>query len=274
MIALVTDSTACLTQAEARNWNVFLVPHTYRLDGNLYTETFEGENGAYVSVLRNSREKISLQASEEQFYHLFRSLKRNGMEVLCTVLSSRLSGAYSAAITAAKRVGEGIAVVDSQLTAGGLYLLISRIREEIDKKQMSLSEAAALCGRLRGRIGVAFSVEHMDALRKSRRIGVVRQSVGSILNRRPVLLLRRGGIISCGLARGWQEKSELLAAQIPHDTERLVVQYYEKKKEAVQFASSLKKKLCVPLILLREIGPVLSIHIGEDALAVSWEEKE
>ena len=67
MIAIVTDSTACLTQTEARNWNVFVVPHEYRLDGNLYTETFDGENGAYSSVLRRSRERISLQASEDRF---------------------------------------------------------------------------------------------------------------------------------------------------------------------------------------------------------------
>lgn len=272
MIAIVTDSTACLTQAEARSWNVSVVPHEYRLDGNLYTETYEGENGAYAAAIRRSRERASLQASEERFFHLFQNLRRQGMEVLCTVLSSRLSGAYSAAATAAQRVG-GVAVVDSQLTAGGLYLLIARLRGEIDRRQLTLSEAAEECASLRGRIGVAFSVENMEALRKSRRIGVVRQSVNAILNKRPVLLLEKGGIVSRGLARGWQERMERLCGEIPQGAERLVVQYYEKKKEAVQFAAELKQRMNVPQILLREIGPVLSIHIGEDALAVSWEKQ-
>ena len=273
MIAIVTDSTACLTQAEARSWNVYLVPHEYRLDGNLYTETFDGENGAYADAIRRSRERVSLQASEERFYHLFHSLRSRGMEVLCTVISSRLSGAYSAAATAAQRLGGGVAVVDSQLTAGGLYLLISRLRAEIDANGLSLSAAKSLCESLRGRIGVAFSVENMDALRRSHRIGVVRQSVNAILNRRPILLLQRGAIISRGLARGWKEKLALLTAQIPHGADRLVVQYYEDKREAVLLASELKQRLRAPQILLREIGPVLSIHIGTDALAVSWEEK-
>lgn len=270
MIAIVTDSTACLTQAEAKSWNVFVVPHEYRLDGNLYTETYDGENGAYASALRRSRERVTLQASEERFFHLFHSLRSRGMEVLCTVLSSRLSGAFSAASTAAQRLGGGVEVVDSHLTAGGLYLLISRLREEIDAQHLGLAAAKRFCEEVRNHIGVAFSVENMDALRRSHRIGVVRQSVSSILNRRPILLLQRGAIISCGLARGWQEKLEKLTAQIPPQASRLVVQYYENKKEAVLLASELKQRLCVPQILLREIGPVLSIHIGEDALAVSW----
>ncbi len=271
MIAIVTDSTACLTQTEARNWNVFVVPHEYRLDGNLYTETFDGENGAYSSVLRRSRERISLQASEDRFYHLFRSLRSRGMEVLCTVISSRLSGAYSAALTAAQRAGGGIEVVDSHLTAGGLYLLVSRLREEVEKRRLDLASAKQFCEEARGRIGVVLSVENMEALRKSRRIGFVRQSVNAILNRRPILLLQKGAIVSCELARGWQERMEQLTARIPQNAERLVVQYYEQKKEAILLASELKRRFCVPQILLREIGPVLSIHIGEDALAVSWE---
>lgn len=271
MIALVTDSTAGLTQAEARSWNVLVAPHSYSLNGNYYTETYAGENGAYPQALRHSLARATLQASEDVFYCLFRHLQKQGMEILCPVISARLSGAYSAAATAAARLGGGIAVVDSQLTAGGLYLLVSRLRQEIDQNGLTLAEAAAACEEWKRRISVTFSVAKMDALRKSRRIGVVRQSVNAMLNRRPVLLLQRGSVASCGLARGWREEKRLFLNLVPQNAGRVVVQYFEQKENAAELAAELKQELRVPCILLREIGPVLSIHIGEDALAVSWE---
>lgn len=273
MIVLVTDSTACLTRAEAREWNVCVVPHSYRLDGNLYTELFEGENGAYAPVLRGSRLRSSMQASEDQFYYVFQALLQRGMDVLCTVISSRLSGAYSAAVNASRRLGSRVAVVDSQLTAGGLYLLLASLRQSIDQEHLSLRQAALRCESIRRHIGVAFSVENMEALRKSRRMGLVRQSVVSMLNRRPVLLLQKGAIVSFGLARGWKERLEKLMEFLPSNVGKVVIQCFEKNREAVALAAEIKRRFCAPLVLLREIGPVLSIHIGEDAIALSWEEK-
>ena len=101
------------------------------------------------------------------------------------------------------------------MTAGGLYLLLASLRQSIDQEHLSLRQAALRCESIRQHIGVAFSVENMEALRKSRRMGLVRQSVVSMLNRRPVLLLQKGAIVSFGLARGWKERLEKLMEFLP-----------------------------------------------------------
>ena len=59
----------------------------------------------------------------------FSELVNSGFEVLCITISSRLSGTYSSASIAAREVSsDKITVVDSQSTAGGMYMLVEKAR--------------------------------------------------------------------------------------------------------------------------------------------------
>ena len=51
MIALVTDSTACLTPEDARRLNAHIVPHTYTDGSRTYAESYSGENGGFRQLL-------------------------------------------------------------------------------------------------------------------------------------------------------------------------------------------------------------------------------
>ena len=55
MLAIVADSTAMLTRAEAAELGVTLVNNTYVLDGAPREESFMDENGDYDAALRAGR---------------------------------------------------------------------------------------------------------------------------------------------------------------------------------------------------------------------------
>lgn len=271
MIALVTDSTACMDAQEARALGVRIVPHTYFVDENRYLEGAAGANGDYARVLAAARLTRTAQTGVAAYASTFDELRRSGFEVLCIVISSRLSGAYSSARRAAQLSGEEhIQVVDSHLTAGCLRYLLYRARA-LCEKGLTLADAAAAVQDYRSRLGVAFSVNSMEALRRSGRIGIVRQSMGTILNQRPLLLLESGGIVGGGVARGKTEQAKKLAGYIPPHVRRLTVHYFGEKREADVLWALLREKYPDKELLLREGGPVLSIHLGLGTVAVAWE---
>ena len=72
------------------------------------------------------------------------------------------------------------------LAAGGTYLLIQKAAESI-RQERSMEEIIDRLMKLRERIGIVFSVSDMGPLRRSGRLGIVRQSVGTVLNIRPIL---------------------------------------------------------------------------------------
>lgn len=274
MIALVTDTTAYLTPEDAQSLGVRIVPHSYFVNGRSFQETFSGCNGSYEFLLRHSHCSTE-QCSVSSFLAVFEELLQNGYDVLCMVLSSKLSGACSSARKAAQKAvrnkGGRIQVLDSQTTAGALRFLLKKARN-LSFQGLSLEETASALERDFSRTGVVFSVESMDFLRSSGRLGIVRQSVSSLLNRKPLFHLKGGAVESLGTARGSRELLNRFLEIIPPTAKSLTVHHSGNLSSAEGLVSALRKKFPRAYLCIRELGPVLGIHLGSGTLAVAWEE--
>ena len=273
MIALVTDSTSYLTAQEARDLGVKLIPLSYSVDGLLYSETFVESNGDFEGLIARSNGACHVTTSQitlPMFMALFEELTQQGMEVLCLTISSRLSGTYSNASLAAKSVGGAIRIVDGRTTAGGSCLLLRHAAQRI-REGAQLQPLAEELRALREQIGIAFSVTDMNPLRRSGRLGIVRQSVGTILNIRPILQLVQGGVVACDTARGRRDQIRKLAGCVPKDAQRLIVHAIGNQHGADDLAAQLEQLFPGVTLERRRVGPVLGIHLGLDVIGVVWD---
>lgn len=268
MLAIVTDSTAYLTAREAHILGVRVVPIAYTAGGQTYLEGCGDRNGDFSRLLAYGAS--TAQASVEAFVSTFEELLRRGFDVLCITVSSRLSGTYSSASRAARELASSrVEVVDSLTTGAGLYYLIKRARALADH-EYTLAQTAIMVEDLRTTGGTAFSVESMDALRRSGRLGIVRQSVGTVLNLRPILRLKDGAIVSQGLARGRTERRRVLLEQIPAGAKEIAIQSVGESTEVAQLVETVQAAFPQAPVTARLAGPVLGIHLGRDALGVAW----
>lgn len=274
MIAIVTDSTAGLTRQEAKDLGVVLIPMTYTVSGTVQAESFVDENGDFERLIAaNNGELHTSQASIGSYMKAFASLRSADVSVLCLTISSRLSGTFSNASVCARELGgTGIRVVDSHTTAGGLLILIRHARRMLDEGY-SLDQAAQSILAMRSQIETWFSVSDMTPLRRSGRLGPVRQSVGTILNLRPLLCCREGAVVSCGMAHGRAEQLRSLAKAVPPHAEDIVVEYISERDSALRLAAMLEEK-CGHPVPLRRVGPVLGIHLGLDVISAIWRDPE
>ena len=269
MIVIVTDSTACITKQEAQHLGVIYAPMTYTIDGKAFTEHFAEDNGAFAALIREAKELHTSHPAIDCYEHTFSALRRSGFEVLCLTISSRLSGTFSNASLCAKEIGpEGIRVVDTRTTAIGLGFLAQEARRLI-QSGYGLEETAQAITRMRGQVKTLFSVGDMTPLRRSGRLGPVRQSVGAILNIRPLLTCRDGAVVACGAARGRNDQLRSLLRAVPENAREIAVQFIEEEEAAKQLAKQLEEKCATP-VTLRRLGPVLGIHLGLDILGVMW----
>ncbi len=272
MIVLVTDSTAYLTRQEAKALGATQVPMNYTYEGRtLYSEGFVDEEAAVLPAVFGSEEHYSTaQASLAAFLSTMEDILREGNQVLCLTISSRLSGTYANARKAAQELGDDrVVVVDTKTTAGAMYLLLKRAREWINEG-LSLQEVAARVREAREKTRTFFSVEDMAPLRKSGRLGFVRLSVSTILNIRPVLKVASGGVTTYGLARGRHEQLRILKDVVQKARAPVVVQHCHAESMANQLSQSLREEN-IP-VEIRLLGPVLTIHLGSGCLSVAWME--
>ncbi len=271
MIAIVTDSTVCIPKREAEALGLQIVQNTYSVNGRTYSEGYSEENSGFEQrVLLPKGDCKTSQASVFAFAAVFEALTEEGFEVLCLVLSSRLSGAHSSAKIAAREVApEKIAVVDSLTTAGGLLLLAKAARSLIDGG-LSLRQTEERLLNLRARIGIVFSVDDMTALRKSGRLGLVPQSISTVLNLRPILLFSNGTVVARSIARGAAGRVRALTESIPGEAKEIIIHHMGDAAGTEPLLNAVKKRFPAISPALYGLGPVLGVHLGSNTLGVAW----
>jgi len=267
MITIVTDSSAYFKEAEARELGINVIPIRYMVNGRTYDELHSDRNGNFEYLLKHGIKPSTTQPDAATFFNCFQNETAKGNEVLCITISSKLSGTYSAAEAASKQM-ENVAVFDSRMTAGGLYLLVKRAHVLIHDG-LSLSEIVNKLEEIRNKITVTFSVASIDPLRKSGRIGFVRMSVETILNIKPILFLKEGVVAFSGTARGNANIIKKMLHAVNSHAAEVVINYIGNGHLAVNLYNILEMNYSNLTVNLRKMGPVLGIHLGLDVVAVS-----
>ncbi len=271
MTVIVTDSSVYLPRKKAEALHLRVVPMGYTVNGRVCSEGYPEHLEPFFREYGADEAACStFQTPPHVWRGVFFELLAGGHRIVCVTMSSGLSGNYSSALSAAKELGSGnIEVVDSRTTAGGLAFLVERATELACAGE-SISSIRQEIESLRDRTGIVFTVENMEPLRKSGRLGALRQSVGTILNIRPVLRCRDGKLQADTLVRGRRAQVEEIAKRIPADAVALVVHRFGPSEGAEELRALLRAKCPALRVELREIGPVVGIHLGLSAYGAAF----
>ncbi len=270
MITIITDSSAYFKKEEAKKAGVRIVPMSYSVNGRNYFETYSDLNGDFESLLSDSGKFSTSHPNFSSFLSCFEEELRLGNEVLCITISSRLSGTYSTAYMAARQTeSKNIQMFDSQLTAGGLHILVKEARKLADEG-VSLPELVNMLPAIRDKITIAFSVDDMTPLRNSGRIGFVRMSVGTILNRKPILLCKEGVVVADEIARGGMEMLKKLFQKVDGKAKEIIINYIGNERMAISLYNLVREAFPAAELKLQKGGPVLGIHLGLQVVGISF----
>lgn len=270
MIKIVTDSTVYLKKETAEKLGVEIVPCVFVSDGNHYSEAYSDCNEDYIDLMAKSKDNSTSHANPEAYSKVFRQVIQNGDKVFHISMSSRLSGGFSSATLAAKNFNpEDIVVFDSMMIAGSLQLVVEHARQLINSG-IGLKKLVSAMEQEVQKISTVFTVHDISALRKSGRIGFVRESVGNILNLKPILNLKEGRVFSIGSIQGENKLIDKLVGFIPHDVKEVVINFLKNSKGANALYYAIKAKFPRANIKLQKFGPVLGVHIGEGAVGIAF----
>lgn len=270
MITIVTDSSSYFKKAEAAELGVLVIPMYYTVNNQRYYESYGDQNGDFENLLKGKAKVSTSQSNMGAFLSCFEEELTKNNQVLCITISSRLSGTFGSAYSAAKQTeSDDIVVFDSRLTAGGMYLLIKETKKLIEKG-MPLRDILRELPAIRDRITIAFSVDDITPLRNSGRLGFVRMSVSTILNIKPILLCEDGVVISDSVARGRIEIIKKLADKVAGNVSDVVINYIENQRAAADLYNVIKWQHPNAHIKLRKLGPILGIHLGLQVIGISF----
>ncbi len=276
MIKIITDSTTDISQKQAKELGITVLPLRVIFKDGEYEDGINLQIDEFYNKLVNSDSLPSTsQLTPEQFMPLFEDAKSNHDSIIVITLSSHLSGTYQSAVIAKDMCEyDNIHIVDSQSVTLGLQILV---RQTIDllNKGGSVEEIVETLETTKNKIHVFALVETLEYLKKGGRLSSVGAFAGTILNIKPIVEVKNGKVDVAGKARGltsaFGKMIKLIEQYGGIDTSKYYCLGFTGKKDNLNaFLEYAKDKLDLKDGLVSPIGSVVGTHAGPGVCGIAF----
>ncbi|MBV0929766.1 DegV family protein [Lentilactobacillus sp. IMAU92037] len=279
-IAIVTDSTAYLTEAEQRKYHITVVPIPVIIDGKEYKEGDDITTEAFYGKLKTSHSFPSTsQPPVGEMIELYEKLADEGYDTVISIhLASTISGFYNSLEQVAPSIDK-IKVIpyDSKITVKLMgYLAIQA------SKMASLGRTPEqiihYLDDLRSTIDELFVVDDLQNLVRGGRLSNASAFIGGILKIKPLLTFddKSNEIVAFEKIRSRKKalkRVEELFAQAQQRATyplRAFVINGNDPKAGNEWANKIHELYPDMKIEQSYFGPTIGTHLGDKALALAW----
>jgi DegV family protein with EDD domain len=273
-IRVVTDSACDLPTPLVQALGIEVVPLTIRFGTEEFVDQVELSAAEFWDrVERSDKLPETAAPSPGAFEARFRRLMDRGATgIVCINLSSHLSGTMqSAQVAAAAVAGEcPVQVIDSQSASmgqGNLCLTAARRAADGDSLESIVTEVVDR----RDRTKLYATLDTLDHIRKSGRIGNARALLGSMLSIKPIIEIKEGVVEEVAKVRTRSKAlKELAAKAAEHKVEHLAV-LHGNAPDLEELLDLLDPIFPRDEIITGIVGPVIGTHAGPRVIGVSFQ---
>ena len=277
-IAIVTDSTASLSQELLKEHNIYSNYLMIIFGQDSYQE-FKDISPAKFLELCDAQEELpsTSQPAIGVTAELYERLLADGYdEIIHVTISAAVSGSFASATSAAEMVNaEKIHVFDSKTMVfgqGGLAIEASKMAKE----GKSSAEILSVLETIRPETALIAAVKNLENLRKGGRLSNAGAVIGGVLQIKPIVHLTKTGTIEAlGKVRTFKKAIQFLVdqakeAKLDESEYEFCVLNMENPEEGAILKGMIRE--IYPNINIHEtaLSLVVSAHIGPGAVAVSW----
>ena len=280
--AIVLDSTSDFVDARERHANMRIVPLYVLFDGEPLRDQVDIDSaGFYERLAASSSLPTTSQPTPADFLACYRELVAGGFERIWSLhLTSKLSGTYESAVSAAGELGgDRVRVVDTETASLACALLAEAIDRRLERGTTD-EEVESLVDRFRRENRVVFTVGTLEYLQKGGRIGKGQALAGSLLNVKPILSVEDGVIIPVARARGrqkaLQEFERLFVAETEDRDGLRVAIAHANAPEWIDVITTLvaRARPKATIDLVEPLGAVVGTHAGPGSVGFFWFQDE
>jgi DegV family protein with EDD domain len=274
--AIVLDSTADLPDAADRfpNWRV--VPLYVRFGDESLRDGVDIDAVAFYQRLREGNVfPTTSQPTPGDFLASYEELG-SYERIFSLHVSSRVSGTFASAETAAAELGEGrVRAIDTETASASIVMLALAIQRRLERGT-SDEEIDALVARYLRERGLLFTVDTLEFLQRGGRIGKAAAFAGSLLHVKPILSIRDGEVEPMKRVRGERKAFAELAAALEAETRdepafRLGIAHAAAPERAAELEKLVRERRPqAELELVVTLGAVIGAHAGPGTLALFW----
>ena len=278
-IAVVTDSNSGITQRQAAEYGVYVLPMPFMIDDETFYEDINLDQKGFYEKLEGGADVVTSQPAPDSVLTLWEKLLKDYDEIVHIPMSSGLSGSCQSAVMLARDFDGKVQVVNNQ------RISVTQRQSVLDAKLLAeKGESAARIKEIleqdKFNSSIYIMLDTLYYLKKGGRITPAAAAIGTILKLKPVLQIQGEKLDAFAKARTTNQGKQIMINAIRNDMETrfggaradniwLQVAYTKDDKAAEQFAEELKERFGEFDMVCNPLSLSVACHIGPGALAVA-----
>lgn len=280
-VKLVIDSASDISRKEAEELGIHMISMPVLFGDKTYMDGVDlcGRD-FFEKLVESDALPTTSQINMFQFEECFSELTSDGSDVVAVTLSSRLSGTYAGAVSAAGSFPGKVFVVDSLNASIGERILI-QYAVRLLRAGETAEELVDNLEKAKKKIRLMALLDTLEYLQKGGRISTAVAMSGTLLQIKPVISIMDGEVKMIGKAMGSKKGNNLLRQlieksgginfQMPYAAAYSGMDDSLLQKYIKDSASLWEDELDhVPSYC---IGSTIGTHVGPGAIAVAFFEK-
>lgn len=278
-IAIVTDSNSGITQVEAKELGITVLPMPFMIDEETYYEDITLTQTDFYEKLEGNANVVTSQPTPESVLKTWKSLLTEYDEIVHIPMSSGLSGACQSAMMLAEDFNGQVQVVNNQRISvtqrQSILDALSFIEEGMNALQIKEALEADKYNS-----SIYIMLDTLYYLKKGGRITPAAAAIGTVLKLKPVLQIQGEKLDAFAKARTTGQGKTIMINAIRTDMEKrfgsatpdniwLQVSYTKDTETAEKFKQELSAEFPGFDIYMAPLSLSISCHIGPGALAVA-----
>lgn len=280
-IAVMTDSNSGITQIEAKEMGITVLPMPFIIDGKTYYEDISLTQEAFYEKLAQNADVSTSQPSVEDVLKYWDKALEDADELVYIPMSSGLSGSCSTAQMLSKDYNGRVQVVDNQ------RISVTQRQSAVDAMElagrgMNAAQIKELLEQEKMQSSIYIMLDTLTYLKKGGRITPAAAALGTALRLKPVLQIQGEKLDAFTIARTKKQGvAKMINAMETDIKERfggmenmdhihIEVAHTANEEAAKEFEEELREHFGVKNeIICNPLSLSVSCHIGPGALAVA-----
>jgi DegV family protein with EDD domain len=194
MLHIVTDGAADLPPSWEQEFNIHVIPINIQFGNKTYLQFVDLGFDSFYRMIEETRTipKTS-QPSPHQFSEFYQKIAKPGDTILSIHVTSKLSGTYASSVVAAEELKGQFHVLPYDSAGGSMGLgFMCRAARQMERAGKSVEEIIKYLDSVRDKILIILTLDKLDYARMSGRVGTLSAALASVLNVKPIAVLKDG----------------------------------------------------------------------------------
>lgn len=282
-IAVATDSNSGITQEQAKEYGVHVIPMPFFIDGETYYEDVNLTQEEFYEKLEGNAEISTSMPAVGDVTDFWDKLLKEYDEVVYIPMSSGLSSSCETAMMLAQEYEGKVQVVNNQRISVTQKQTVLDALEMVERG-MNAAQIKEYLEETKFESSIYIMLDTLYYLKKGGRITPAAAALGTLLKLKPVLQIQGEKLDAFAKARTVKQAKSIMIDAVAKDfAERfndadgenmwIQVAYTKDKEAAEEFKAQLQELYPNHKIVMDPLSLSISCHIGPGALAIACSKK-